>query len=189
MDVLDNRDDMPRKRARMEEYHDDYEMDLDQDLDLDESLVVEAGLEEARWIAVDEYGLPLLGFAPTDHSGSSTFVGLSRYAIDVDSIVRQGFGDGSDASIGMDMCKRFRPCGAIVSPSYQGFTDTDHFQRDLSLAVRFTISSITASRIIFEDEISVRKALMFVCQTTLVYVYTELIIRITINYRIVSGIV
>ena len=94
MDVLDNRDDMPRKRARMEEYHDDYEMDLDQDLDLDESLVVEAGLEEARWIAVDEYGLPLLGFAPTDHSGSSTFVGLSRYAIDVDSIVRQGFGDG-----------------------------------------------------------------------------------------------
>jgi len=37
-------------------------------------------------------------------------------------------------------------------------------QSELSLAVRFTSSSITAVRIIFEVEISVRKALMFVCQ-------------------------
>ena len=113
---LGNKDDRPRKRARIEEDQNEYEMDLDQDLNLDESMMVEVGSEEERWIAVDEYGLPLLGFTPT-HSASPSFDGLSRYAIDVDCIVRQGFGDGSDASIGMDMYERFRPCGAIVSVS------------------------------------------------------------------------
>ena len=106
------------KRARIEESQYEYQMDLDQALDLDDSMMVEVGSEEERWIAVDEYGLPLLGFAPTDDSASPSFDGLSRYAIDVDCIVRQGFGDGSDASIGMDMYQRFRPCGAIVSASY-----------------------------------------------------------------------
>jgi hypothetical protein len=117
-DKLGNKDDRPRKRARNEEdqyeYEYEYEMDLDQDLDLDEIRMAQVGQEEERWIAVDEYGLPLLGFAPSDDSASS-FVGLSRYAIDVESIVRQGFGDGSDTSIGVDLYSRFRPCGAIVS--------------------------------------------------------------------------
>lgn len=111
-DRLGNKDDRPRKRARIEEY--ECEMDLNQDLDLDESMMAQVGLDEERWIAVDEYALPLLGFAPADNSTSS-FVGLSRYAIDVESIVRQGFGDGSDTSIGVDLYRRFRPCGAIVS--------------------------------------------------------------------------
>jgi hypothetical protein len=117
-DKLGNKDDRPRKRAREEEdqYEYEYEMDLDQELDLDESMMAQVGQEEEKWIAVDEYALPLLGFAPADDSGSS-FVGLSRYAIDVESIVRQGFGDGSDTSIGVDLYRRFRPCGAIVSDS------------------------------------------------------------------------
>lgn len=114
-DKLGNKDDRPRKRARIEEDQYKYEMDLDQDLDLDESMMDEVGQEEG-WIAVDEYSLPLLGFAPADDSGSS-FVGLSRYAIDVESIVRQGFGDGSDTSIGIELYRRFRSCGAIVSDS------------------------------------------------------------------------
>jgi hypothetical protein len=113
---LGNKEDGPRKRARIEEDQYEYEMDLDQDLDLDESMMAQVGQEEERWIAVDEYALPLLGFAPADDSGSS-FVGLSRYAIDVESIVRQGFGDGSDISIGVDLYRRLRSCGAIVSDS------------------------------------------------------------------------
>ena len=117
---LGNKDDRPRKRARIEEDQNEYEMDLDQDLDLDESMMVEVGSEEERWIAVDEYGLPLLGFASTDDSASPSFDGLSRYAIDVDCIVRQGFGDGSDGSIGIDLHERFRPCGVIVSAFYWG---------------------------------------------------------------------
>jgi hypothetical protein len=115
-DKLGNKDDRPRKRARIEEDQYKCEMDLDQDLDQDESMMDQVGLEEDRWIAVDEYALPLLGFAPADDSASS-FVGLSRYAIDVESIVRQGFGDGSDTSIGTELYRRFRSCGAIVSDS------------------------------------------------------------------------
>jgi len=182
---LGSKDDRPRKRARIEEDQYGYEMDLDQDLD--ESTMDLVGSEEERWIAVDEYSLPLLGFAPADDSRSS-FVGLSRYAIDVESIVRQGFGDGFDTSIGTDLYRRFRPCGDIVS---------DHvhlerlliIQRDLAFAVRYTTSSITVMRIIFEDELSVRKALMFVCHSLPVYMLTELMIRITIVYRIMLGIV
>ena len=113
-DKLGNKEDGARKRARIEEDQYEYEMDLDQDLDGD--MMDHVGPEEERWIAVDEYALPLLGFAPADGSTSS-FVGLSRYAIDVESIVRQGFGDGSDISIGIDQYRRFRPCGAIVSDS------------------------------------------------------------------------
>jgi hypothetical protein len=117
-DKLGNKDDRPRKRARIEEDQYKHEMDLDQDLDqdLDESMMDEVGLGEERWIAVDEYLRSLLGFAPADDS-ASRFVGLSRYAIDVESIVRQGFGDGSDISIGVDLYRRFRSCGAIVSDS------------------------------------------------------------------------
>ena len=112
-DKLGNKDDRPRKRARIEEDQYGYEMDLDQDLDLDESMMAQVGSEDERWIAVDEYSLPLLGFTLDDNSGSS-FVGLSRYAIDVESIVRQGFGDGSDTSIGVDLYRRFRSCETVV---------------------------------------------------------------------------
>jgi hypothetical protein len=186
-DKLGNKEDGPRKRARIEEYQEEYVMDLDQDLELNESMMDQVGLEEERWTAVDEYALPLLGFAPADGSTSS-FVGLSRYAIDVESIVRQGFGDGSDTSIGIDLYSRFRPCGVIVS---------NHFsverlliiQRDLVPAVRFTGSSITLMRINFEDEISVRKALMFVGHPSPTYVVTELINRITIDFHTMSEIV
>jgi hypothetical protein len=111
---LGNKEDGPRKRARIEEDQNGYEMDLDQDLDLDESMMDQVGSEADRWIAVDGYYLPLLGFAPSGDSASS-YVGLSRYAIDVESIVRHGFGDGSDTSIGVDLFRRFRPCGSIVS--------------------------------------------------------------------------
>jgi hypothetical protein len=116
-DELGTKDDRPRKRARIEEDQYEYEMDLDQELDLDESMMVQVGLDEERWIAVDEYLRPLLGFAAADDSASS-IVGLSRYAIDVESIVRQDFGDGSDSSIGIDLYERFRPCGEIVSTPY-----------------------------------------------------------------------
>ena len=181
---LGNKEDGPRKRARIEEDQCDHEMDLDQDLD--ESTMDLVGSEEERWIAVDEYSLPLLGFAPADDSGSS-FVGLSRYAIDIESIVRQGFGDGSDTSIGTDLYRRFRPCGAIVSDHFN-FERLLMTQSDLAFAVRYTSSSITVMRIIFEDELAVRKALMFVCLPSPDYVFTELIIRIIIDSRIMLGI-
>jgi len=113
-DKLGNKEDGPRKRARIEEDQYEYEMDLDQDLD--ENMMDHVGSEEKRWIAVDKYALPLLGFALADDD-TSAYVGLSRYAIDVKSIVRQGFGDGFDIPIGIDLYRRFRPCGGIVSDS------------------------------------------------------------------------
>lgn len=86
---------------------------MEVDGDMGESMLGEVDMEEEGWIAVDEYSQPLLGFAQSD--STSSYVGLSDYAIDVECIVRYGFGNGDDETIVMDLYRRFRPCGAIVS--------------------------------------------------------------------------
>jgi hypothetical protein len=156
---LEYKEDESRKKARIDESPSG--MDLDGDFDVD--MMTEQ--DSNRWIAVGEDMRPLLGFALVNESENSPseYVGLSRYAIDVDAILRYGFGAGDDDSVAGDLYRRFRPCGVIVRQFNTSPIESLILQRNISFAERFNGCSIAVARITFEDGLSVRKALSFAC--------------------------
>lgn len=115
-------DDERRQRARVDE---DFEMDVDANEVLDSSELDLVDMEEETWVALDGYPRPLLDTAIDPDPALGDDDGRSRYAIDVECIVRQGFGDGSDETIAVELYRRVRPCGNIVRPASSSCTITN----------------------------------------------------------------